>query len=106
MIDRPLDRSFLIAPDRVVEDWNATDVDAIDANAVAAILTLDPAVVLIGTGAQQRMLAPQQLAMFLRHGIGVEVMSNAAASRTYNLLAGEGRRVIGAFILPALHARS
>ena len=32
-------------------------------------------------------------------GIGIEVMDNAAASRTYNLLAAEGRRVVAAFML-------
>jgi uncharacterized protein len=31
--------------------------------------------------------------------VGIEVMDNAAAARTYNLLAGEGRRVLAAFIL-------
>jgi uncharacterized protein len=40
------------------------------------------------------------MAGFLRRNIGIEVMDNAAAARTYNLLASEGRRVIAGFILP------
>jgi uncharacterized protein len=40
------------------------------------------------------------MAGFLRKGIGIEVMDNAAAARTYDLLAGEGRHVVAAFILP------
>jgi uncharacterized protein len=40
------------------------------------------------------------MAGFLRKGVGVEVMDNAAAARTYNLLASEGRHVVAGFILP------
>jgi uncharacterized protein len=42
----------------------------------------------------------EALASLLRRRIGVEVMDNAAASRTYNLLAQEGRRAVAAFMLP------
>jgi uncharacterized protein len=38
----------------------------------------------------------------LRSGIGVEVMDNRAAARTYNLLAAEGRRAVAAFLLSAV----
>ena len=34
-------------------------------------------------------------------GIGLEVMTNAAAARTFNVLASEGRRVVAGFILSA-----
>ena len=44
---------------------------------------------------------PSLLATLLRSGIGVEVMDNRAAARTYNLLAAEGRRAVAAFLLSA-----
>jgi RNA-binding protein len=53
-----------------------------------------------GTGARQAFPAAAFMAGFLRRNIGIEVMDNAAAARTYNLLADEGRRVVAAFILP------
>ena len=40
------------------------------------------------------------MAAFLQRGVGIEVMDNAAAARTFNVLAGEGRRVVAAFVLP------
>ena len=40
------------------------------------------------------------MAGFLRRGIGIEAMTNGSAARTYSLLAGEGRKVVAAFILP------
>ena len=34
-------------------------------------------------------------------GIGLETMTNAAAARTFNVLASEGRRVVAGFVLGA-----
>ena len=96
---REFSRSFLLMPDRV-EDWAPTTIDQIDASAVDAILALQPAVVLLGTGLVQRMPSPRLLATFLQRGVGLEAMDNPAAARTFNLLAAEGRRVVAAFLLP------
>jgi uncharacterized protein len=65
------------------------------------VLDLQPEVVLLGTGVRQQFPPAAFMAGFLRKGIGIEVMDNAAAARTYDLLASEGRRVVAAFILPA-----
>jgi len=100
LIDRELTRSFLLAPDRAIEDWPITAADALDASHVEALLALQPELVVLGTGEHQAFPAAAFMAGFLRKGIGIEVMDNAAAGRTYNLLASEGRRVIAGFILP------
>jgi uncharacterized protein len=95
---RELTRSFLIAPDRLV-DWSPVSLATMDDAAIDAVLALQPALVLLGTGARQSLPAPRLLAAFLARGIGLEAMDNAAAARTFNLLASEGRRVVGAFLL-------
>ncbi|MEI7038142.1 Mth938-like domain-containing protein [Fulvimonas yonginensis] len=100
VVDREIASSFVLAPDRMVEDWPVADVAALDEDAGEAVRALQPEVVLLGTGARQQFPAAAFLAGFLRRGIGIEVMDNAAAARTYDLLAGEGRRVVAAFILP------
>lgn len=100
VIDRELASSFLLAPDAVVEDWPVREAAALDAAAVDALLVLRPELVLIGTGERQVFPPREHLVALMRRGIGVEVMDSAAASRTYNLLAAEGRRVVAAFILP------
>jgi len=99
LVDRELDRSFLLAPDRAIEDWPVNDVAALDTDHVDALLALKPELVILGTGEKQAFPAAAFMAGFLRHGIGIEIMDNSAAARTYNLLAGEGRRVIAGFIL-------
>lgn len=99
--ERELTRSFILARDALLEDWGVTDVLALTAPDLEPILSLQPEVVLLGSGARLRFPSQQLRASFLARGIGVEVMDNAAAARTFNVLAGEGRAVVAAFILPA-----
>lgn len=103
LIDRELTDSFLLAPDRAVEHWPVQEAGALGAEHVDAMLALQPELVLLGTGTLQAFPPAAFMAGLLRKGIGVEAMDNAAAARTYNLLAGEGRRVVAAFILGAGH---
>jgi uncharacterized protein len=100
LIDRELDKSFLLAPDRAIENWPVEAASALDASHVETLLALQPELVILGTGERQIFPAAVFMAGFLRKGVGIEVMDNAAAARTYNLLAGEGRRVVAGFILP------
>ena len=99
--DRTLERSFLLTPERLIEDWPPVDATGLRAEDAEPLLALAPDVVVLGSGAMQRFPPAAFLAAFLRRGIGVEVMDNGAAARTYDLLAGERRRVLAAFILPA-----
>ena len=57
-----------------------------------------PEVLLVGTGARQRLLHPATYAPLSRLGIGVEAMDTQAAARTYNILMAEGRRVVVALM--------
>jgi len=91
--------SFVISPESLVEAWPVTDAAALDPALVDPILALRPELVLLGTGARQVFPSPAVLAAFLTRGIGVEVMTNAAAARTYSVLAGEGRRVAAGFVI-------
>jgi uncharacterized protein len=100
VVDRPLTHSFVLAPDQVVENWPVTKASEFDEAAADTIAALKPEVVLLGTGEKQVFPPREALVSLLRKRIGVEVMDNAAASRTYNLLASEGRRAVAAFMLP------
>ncbi len=100
IIDRPFSASLILCRDKVLEDWPVHDVAALTPAQVETVLALKPDVVLLGTGERQRFPSQAVLAAFLQRGIGVEVMDNAAAARTWDILADEGRNVIAAFILP------
>ena len=98
--DRTLARSFVIAPDRLLEDWDVTDAARLGPEALEPLLAMEPAVVLLGTGERQVFPPAAAMAAGLRRGVGIEVMTNAAAARTFNVLASEGRKVVAGFILP------
>lgn len=95
-----LQRSFLLTPEQVVADYAPTAVAHLTPEQLDCVLALEPELVLLGTGVRQQFPAPAVLAHFLSRGIGIEVMNNAGAARTFNLLAGEGRRVVAMFLLP------
>ena len=97
--DRILERSFALAPDRLIEDWDAPAATALEPRHLEPLLALAPELVLLGTGQRQVFPPAAAMAACLTRGIGIEVMDNAAAARTYNVLAGEGRKVIVALLL-------
>lgn len=97
--ERVLQRSFVLAPEALIEDWPVATLAQLTAAHLQPVLELAPALVLLGTGERQGFPAPEVMAACLTRGIGIEAMTNAAAARTYNVLAGEGRKVALAMIL-------
>ena len=100
--ERTLDRSFVIAPATLVDDWAVHDAQGMVAADIEPLLALRPELVLLGTGDRQVFPPVEVIAACLTRGIGIEVMDNAAAARTFNVLAGEGRRVVAGFVIPRL----
>jgi uncharacterized protein len=99
--DLRLESSFVVAPQVLIEDWPVRDAGAMVPADIDALLALEPELIVLGTGEAQRFPPAAVLGACLQRGIGIEVMTNAAAARTYSVLAGEGRRVAAGFVLPA-----
>lgn len=93
--------SFAVSADGPIQDWPVASADGLDAAALDRLLEAQPELVVLGTGERRASLSPALQYQVLSKGVGLEVMDNGAAARTYNLLLGEGRRVLAAFILPA-----
>lgn len=106
VVDRVLEHSFMLTPEQLIEAWPVTDATQLESAHAQSLLALAPEVVLLGTGSQQRFPPAAFSAEFLTRGIGIEPMDNAAAARTFNVLAAEGRRVIAAFMLGAMAGQS
>ena len=100
--ERTIERSFVIAPESLFEDWPVVDAKAMQAEDLAPMFALTPELIVLGTGPTQRFPSAAVMHACLSRGIGFEVMDNAAAARTYSVLAGEGRRVVAGFIFPAV----
>lgn len=97
--ERQLHASFVLSPNRLVDDWPVRDVKAMTPQDLEQMLALDPEVILLGSGAAQKFPPAAVMAACLSRGVGLETMTNAAAARTFNILAGEGRRVVAAFVI-------
>ncbi|GAB2494579.1 Mth938-like domain-containing protein [Arenimonas alkanexedens] len=95
-----LSASFVLTPNQLLSTWRPASVDELQPQDMNAVLALEPALVLLGTGPRQRFPSPAVMAALLTRGIGIEVMDSAAAARTFNVLATEGRKVVAAFLVP------
>lgn len=94
-----LTSSFVIAPDALISVWRPQTFQDLSKQDLEEIIALEPEVALLGCGQMQRFPAPGLLASFIKRGIGLEVMTTAAACRTYNVIRGEDRRVVAAMFL-------
>ncbi len=97
--DTTLIRSFILTPHQLVENWRPTSSQDLVADDMQPLLELNPVLVILGTGARQQFPSAAVMAACLTRGIGIEVMDNAAAARTFNVLATEGRKVVAGFIV-------
>lgn len=80
-------------------DWGCTAFAGLSAAHFARLAELGPELVLFGSGERLRFPQPAWLQALAARRIGIETMDTAAACRTYNILAGEGRHVVAALLL-------
>jgi uncharacterized protein len=97
--DKTLNSSFILTPNELVENWRPASSQELVADDMQALLDLNPVLVILGTGSRQQFPSAAVMAACLTRGIGIEVMDNAAAARTFNVLATEGRKVVAGFIV-------
>ena len=94
-----LTTSFIMLPKRLIRDWPPQTLSDLAGHHLEVLLQHSPEVVLLGTG--NTLIFPDMEIMtgFMEQGIGFEVMDNAAACRTYNILMNEGRHVALAILM-------
>jgi uncharacterized protein len=91
--------NLVLTADTVAEGWAPAGFEALAESDYAGLLATRPDVVLLGTGQALRFPHPRLTRALTAAQVGVEVMDTAAACRTFNVLAAEGRRVTAALIL-------
>jgi uncharacterized protein len=80
-------------------DWPGHRLEDLDPGHFQALADLGAEVVIFGSGQKIRFPPPAWLRPLMAKGIGIETMDTAAACRTYNVLAQEGRHVAAALLL-------
>ena len=82
-----------LTADEIMSPWHSVPVAELNDGHFASLLAHSPELVLVGAGASNEFLPRDLMFAFARIGVGLEVMDTAAAARTFNVLATEGRRV-------------
>jgi len=92
-------RTIALTTDTVLDNWSKKTVAELIEADFAQLLEGNPAVIVLGTGTTN-IFPPRELVFALaRRGIGLEFMDTAAAARTFNVLASEGRPVAAVLYL-------
>jgi len=93
--------SLIITPQQGARPWEPQDFDSLQLEHLKALLEFDPRpeLILLGTGATQRFLPREYMAPLINARIGVEVMTSAAAARTWNVVLGENRQALAAILI-------
>lgn len=97
--ERYFSTSLIVLRDELLTDWQPRDAADLRAADLKPLVEKRPEVVILGTGETQFFPDPAAFATLMDLGIGFEVMNNAAACRTYNVLLAEDRRAALALIL-------
>ena len=80
-------------------DWSCRHFAELQAGHFAQLAALDTELVIFGSGARIRFPDPAWLQPLMQRRIGIETMDSHAACRTYNILSGEGRKVVVALLI-------
>ncbi|TWI66313.1 uncharacterized protein IP91_02125 [Pseudoduganella lurida] len=96
---QPFDHSLLVLPETPPRPWPVDRFEDLTVEHFETLLAETPDVVILGTGERQRFIHPRLSAPLTSRRIGVECMDTNAACRTYNILMGEGRKVLLALII-------
>ncbi|MBA4328696.1 MAG: hypothetical protein C0428_10755 [Polaromonas sp.] len=82
-------------------DWACDRFEDLTEAHFARLVDSGPELVIFGSGTRLRFPPPAFLRGLMAARIGVETMDTIAACRTYNILAGEGRKVLAALLMEA-----
>ena len=82
-----------------VQRWPVDGLAMLAAAHFEQVLALKPELVIFGSGARLQFVSPALYRCLIEARIGIETMDTAAACRTYNVLAAEGRSVVAALLL-------
>ena len=91
--------SLLVSPDIIVPDWPPKLFSDLAISHIEQIMTLDPEIVILGTGKSLTFPSELLLQPITGRSIGIEIMDTGAACRSYNFLLGEGRHVVAALLM-------
>ncbi len=94
-----IEHSVLVGSSGLRVDWQCAAFADLDAGHFSRLAEIDTELVIFGSGERIRFPTPAWLAPLIAKRIGIETMDTRAACRTYNILSGEGRKVVAALLV-------
>jgi uncharacterized protein len=80
-------------------NWQCNQFEDLTEAHFAQLADFDAELIIFGSGSRIRFPQAAWLQPLMAKSVGLETMDTGAACRTYNILAGEGRRVVVALVL-------
>ncbi len=90
---------MLITSEGLRLDWNCQTFEDLGTQHFEQLADLDVELIIFGSGEQLRFPKPEWQVGLMQRRLGLETMDTQAACRTYNILAGEGRKVAAALLI-------
>ncbi len=91
--------SLILCSDGQRIPWPVQRFEDLAASHFETLFSLEVEVIIFGSGSRIRFPHPAWVAPLSSRRIGIESMNTAAACRTYNILAQEGRTVAAALLV-------
>ncbi len=82
-----------------IDLWEVTNISELKTHHFDRLAQHSVEVIVLGTGTSIQFPDPALSQALMENQIGLEVMDTVAACRTYNVLAGDGRKVAAALIM-------
>ena len=91
-------QSIIVTADNVLTDWSRKKVSDLEISDFEKLAEFDAEIVILGTG--QELVFPdiKLLKPLVNQRCGYEIMNSRAACNTFNVLVGDGRKVIAALL--------
>ena len=90
--------NLIVLPYQLIEKWTPASFSTLSRTDFDFLATLDAEIILLGTGKLLRFPSPELMQSLMQARKGIEVMDTQAACRTFNVLAGEKRKVAAALL--------
>lgn len=91
-------QSIVVSNDTLLTDWPPQSAQKIDINHIEILLSLNPEIIIIGTGNKHQFIDENILEVAFNKNIPVEMMSSSKACMLYTILIQEQKHVVAAIM--------
>jgi len=97
--NQQLTGSCIVSNQQIITEIDINNIDNLNTKILDYLLSNDPEIIIIGSGNKHKFPDIKFLEPIAINNIGFEVMNNQSATRTYNVLIAEERKVSCLLIL-------